>query len=153
MSELPEPWVTWASRAGIRASLTGIGEAAGGLPASTVSRLVHQGKTSQATVEAVASALRVDVATVLEAATGASGHGTWRPPLESHLLTPPERDALAIIIRAMTSGRSGAGADLHAVPAWARRTAARTSPEPKGAPEPPGEEDVSQDPDDRGGER
>lgn len=121
MSELPEPWVTWASRVGVRASLTGIGEAAGGLPASTVSRLVHQGKTSQATVEAVASALRVDVATVLEAATGASGHGTWRPPLESHLLTPPERDALAVIIRAMTSGRSGAGADLHAVPDWARR--------------------------------
>lgn len=45
------------------------------------------------------------------------------------------------------------GADLHAVPDWARRTAARTSPEPKGVPEAPGEEDVSQDPDDRGGER
>lgn len=38
------------------------------------------------------------------------------------------------------------GADLHAVPDWARSKAARTSPEPKGVPEAPGEEDVSQDP-------
>lgn len=38
------------------------------------------------------------------------------------------------------------GAGLHAVPDWARSKAARTSPEPKGVPEPPGEEDVSQDP-------
>jgi len=40
------------------------------------------------------------------------------------------------------------GADLHAVPDWARSAAARTSPEPKGVPEPPGEEDVNQDPGD-----
>lgn len=148
MSDLPEPWATWASKAGVRGSLTGIGEAAGGLPASTISRLVHQGKTSQATVEAVASALRVDVATVLEAATGANGHGTWLPPLESHLLTPPEREALAVIIRAMTSGRGDVGPRLRPVPSWADPVAARELHEPKGVPEPPGEEDVSQDPED-----
>lgn len=41
------------------------------------------------------------------------------------------------------------GTGLHAVPDWARSKAARELHEPRGAPEPPGEEDVSQDPGDR----
>ncbi|WP_147436567.1 hypothetical protein [Propionibacterium australiense] len=159
MSDLPEPWATWASKAGIRASLTGIGEAAGGLPASTISRLVNQGKTSPATVEAVAAALRVAPGRIMEAATGAEGYGPWNPPLESHLLTTSERDALSVIIRSITSGRAAPSqspadpapaspARLRPVPEWAARTAARELGEPKGVPEPVGDEDFSQDPED-----
>lgn len=160
MSDLPEPWATWASKAGIRASLTGIGEAAGGLPASTISRLVNQGKTSPATVKAVAAALCVTPGRIMEAATGAEGYGPWSPPLESHLLTTSERDALAVIIRSMTSGRTApsqspadqahgeSSARLRPVPSWADPVAARELHEPKGAPEPVGEEDASQDPED-----
>lgn len=160
VSDLPEPWATWASKAGVRASLTGIGEAAGGLPASTISRLVNQGKTSPATVEAVAAALRVTPGRIMEAATGAEGYGPWSPPLESHLLTTSERDALSVIIRSMTSGRTSSAqpstdsapgefpTPLRPVPDWASPVAARELGEPKGVPEEPGDEDFSQDPED-----
>lgn len=49
--------------------------------------------------------------------------------------------------------RAGQPSRLRPVPSWADPVAARELHEPKGVPEPPGEEDVSQDPDDRGGER
>lgn len=77
MSDLPEPWATWASRVGARPSMTGIGERAG-VPASTVSRLIR-GRTTDATVAAVAGALRVSPREVLAAAKGES-FGPWQPP-------------------------------------------------------------------------
>lgn len=104
MSELQEPWATWASKANVRPSMTGIGEAAG-LPASTVSRLIR-GRTTPATVSAVAQALRITEKDVLAAATGES-RGPWQPPLEAHLLTEQERDALGLIIRAIVQDRGG----------------------------------------------
>lgn len=104
MSDLPEPWSTWASQVGARPSMTGIGERAG-LPASTISRLI-KGRTTQATVEAVADALRVTPREVLEAATGES-RGPWEPPLEAHLLHDDERAALNLLIQRLTAGREG----------------------------------------------
>lgn len=44
---------------------------------------------------------------------------------------------------------SGQPSRLRPVPSWADPVAARELHEPRGAPEPPGEEDVSQDPGDR----
>ena len=79
MSDLPEPWATWATKAGVRPSRNGIGEAAG-VPTSTVSRLL-KGRTTAATVKAVSDALRVGPKEVLAAATGDS-RGLWTPPLE-----------------------------------------------------------------------
>lgn len=104
MSDLPEPWATWASRAGARPSRSGIGEKAG-LPTSTISRLMT-GRTTPATVQAVADALRVTPREVLAAATGKS-RGPWTPPLEAHLLHNDEREALGLLIQRITAGREG----------------------------------------------
>lgn len=105
MSDLPDPWATWAARVGARPSRTGIGERAG-VPASTISRLI-QGRTTPATVEAVAAALRVSAREVLLAATGDDGLGPWVPPLESHLLDAHEREALNLLIQRLASKRGG----------------------------------------------
>ncbi len=109
MSDLPEPWATWASKAGVRSSMTGIGEKAG-VPASTISRLIRGQGTTTATVEAVAGALRVSSKEVLAAARGDS-LGPWTPPLNSHLLREDERDALSLMIQRITAGREG-GSDV-----------------------------------------
>lgn len=105
VSELPEPWATWATRVGVRPSMTGIGEAAG-LPASTISRLVR-GRTSEATVRTVAQALRLNESELLAALGQPDGLGMWQPPLEAHLLTTEERDALGVLIRSIVKGRGG----------------------------------------------
>ena len=104
MSDLPDPWATWATRAGVRPSMTGIGESAG-VPASTVSRLIR-GRTTSATVKAVAGALRVSTREVLAAVTGES-LGPWEPPLSAHLLDAQEREALALLIQRITADRGG----------------------------------------------
>lgn len=101
---LPEPWATWAFRAGVRPSRTGIGEAAG-VPASTISRLL-KGRTTERTVKAVSDALQVSSKDVLAAATGDS-QGPWTPPLEAHLLHDDEREALGLLIQRLTAGREG----------------------------------------------
>jgi len=82
--------------------MTGIGEAAG-VPASTISRLMR-GRSSAETVAAVADALRVTEKAVLAAAKGMS-LGPWEPPLEAHLLTDIEREALSVLIRGLAAGR------------------------------------------------
>lgn len=88
MSDLPEPWATWATKVGARPSMSGIGERAG-VPTSTISRLIR-GRTTDATVQAVAKALRVTPREVLAAAVGESS-GPWEPPIEAHLLRDDER--------------------------------------------------------------
>lgn len=102
LSELPEQWATWANQAGVRPSMTGIGEAAD-VPASTVSRLIR-GRTTKATVKAVADALRITEAQIL-AAVEPQTLGPWSPPMEAHLLTSQERDALGVLIRGLTQDR------------------------------------------------
>lgn len=82
--------------------MTGIGEKAK-VPTSTISRLLS-GRTTPATVKAVADALKVSEREILAAATGKS-FGPWEPPLEAHLLTEAERDALAVLIRSMAAGK------------------------------------------------
>lgn len=106
VNDLPEPWSTWATQAGVRASMTGIGEAAG-VPASTISRLI-KGRTTAPTISAVSKALRISEAEILRA-TEASSLGPWLPPVEAHLLDDREREALNVIIRGLVEGRSGAG--------------------------------------------
>ena len=90
--------------------MNGIGEAAG-VPASTISRLVKGGRSTDATVKAVSSALRVSEHQVLTAAVGES-RGPWEPPLESHLLTSQEREALGVITRGLVEKRGGPDAGI-----------------------------------------
>jgi transcriptional regulator with XRE-family HTH domain len=84
--------------------MTGIGEAAG-IPASTVSRLLR-GRTTEATIKAVASALRIPEELVL-AQMSEQSLGPWEPPLDAHLLTSQEREALGVIIRGLVQSRGG----------------------------------------------
>lgn len=84
--------------------MTGIGEAAG-VPASTISRLL-KGRTTDATVKAVAEALHVPEERVLAQIHGQS-LGPWEPPLDAHMLTSQERDALGLIIRGLVRNRGG----------------------------------------------
>ena len=84
--------------------MTGIGEAAG-IPASTVSRLL-KGRTTEATIKAVASALRIPEELVL-AQMSEQSLGPWEPPLDAHLLTSQEREALGVIIRGLVQSRGG----------------------------------------------
>lgn len=110
MSEMPEPWRTAAERAGVRQTYRGIGEAAG-LSHVTVRRLIAQGRTTPATISAVADALRVSEATVTAwADVETSEWGPWVPPRESHRLNPRARQALEELIRAVTEGGQQDGA-------------------------------------------
>ena len=65
--------------------------------------------TDQATVDAVAGALRLDPRTVAEwAGIELSDWGVWTPPAEAHRLNPRARAALEELIRAVTQdGGSG----------------------------------------------
>ena len=108
MSELPEPWSTAAEKVGVRQTYRGIGDAAG-LSHVTVRRLIAEGRTSPTTISKVASALRLDEATVYEwAGIELSDWGVWNPPAEAHRLNPRARAALEELIRAVTQdGGSG----------------------------------------------
>ena len=108
MSELPEPWSTAAEKVGARQTYRGIGDAAG-LSHVTVRRLIAEGRTSPTTISKVASALRIDEATVYEwAGIELSDWGVWNPPAEAHRLNPRARAALEELIRAVTQdGGSG----------------------------------------------
>ena len=102
MGELPEPWRSAAERAGIRKTLRGVAEVAG-LSHVTVRRLITQERTTDATVRAVASALRVDADTVYQwAGTELSDWGPWSPPAAAHKLNPRARAALSELILAIT---------------------------------------------------
>lgn len=102
MSELPEPWRTAAEQAGVRQTYRGIGEAAG-LSHVTVRRLIAQGRTSPATIGAVAVALGVEESAVYQwAGVPVSDWGPWIPPREAHKLNPRAREALDELIRAIT---------------------------------------------------
>lgn len=106
--ELPERWKTMCERAGIPGSARGIAAAAE-LAITTVQRLVFEGRTSQATIEAVAGALRVDETTVMEAAGIAPDKPLWRPPSEAQELGPRTQEALSRLILAMAEEVSDAG--------------------------------------------
>lgn len=108
MSELPEPWSTAAEKVSVRQTYRGIGDAAG-LSHVTVRRLIAEGRTSPTTISKVASALRLDEATVYEwAGIELSDWGVWTPPAEAHRLNPRARAALEELIRAVTQdGGSG----------------------------------------------
>lgn len=106
--ELPERWKTMCERAGIPGSARGIAAAAE-LAITTVQRLVFEGRTSQATIEAVAGALRVDETTVMEAAGIAPDKPLWRPPSEAQELGPRTQEALSRLILAMAEEVSNAG--------------------------------------------
>ncbi len=97
MSELREPWATAAEQAGVRQTLRGIAEAAK-ISHVTVGRLINDGRTSPATIVAVAEALRIEPGTAYEWAHMASDWGPWTPPIGSHRLTPRARAALAELI-------------------------------------------------------
>lgn len=75
------------------------------MPASTVSRLI-KGRTTDPTVKAVAAALRIPERRLL-AQLDEQTLGPWEPPLEAHLLTTQEREALGVIIRGLVQDRGG----------------------------------------------
>ena len=101
MNEIPEPWATAAEQAGIRQTLRGVAEAAR-ISHVTVGRLISEGRTSPATITAVATALRVEPAKVYEwAHVQVSDWGPWSPPLRAHKLSPRARAALAELILAI----------------------------------------------------
>ena len=101
MNEIPEPWATAAEQAGIRQTLRGIAEAAR-ISHVTVGRLIGEGRTSPATITAVATALRVEPAKVYEwAHVEVSDWGPWTPPILAHRLSPRARAALSELILAI----------------------------------------------------
>jgi len=101
MNEIPEPWATAAEQAGIRQTLRGVAEAAR-ISHVTVGRLISEGRTSPATITAVATALRVEPAKVYGwAHVHVSDWGPWTPPMLAHRLSPRARAALSELILAI----------------------------------------------------
>lgn len=98
--ELPDGWKAMCERVGISGSARGIAAAAG-LAITTVQRLVFEGRTSEATVAAVAAALRVDRQAVKKAAGIAGDKPDWYPPSEAQRLSPKTQEALDRLILAI----------------------------------------------------
>ena len=143
MGELPEPWNTAAERAGVRATLRGIGEAAGGTSHVTMRRLIQEGRTSEATIRKVVTALRVSQATIREwASIPTSDYGAWDPPAEAHRMTPRARAAVEELIRTLVEeggtdvgttdqkstgpGERGSATELNPAP-WTAQAARRAT--------------------------
>lgn len=106
--ELPDGWKAMCEQAGIPGSARGIAAAAG-LAVTTVQRLVFERRTSEATVAAVASALRVDRQVVKSAAGIGGDQPDWFPPSEAQKLSPKTREALNRLILAVAEEVSNAG--------------------------------------------
>ena len=119
MNEIPEPWASAAEQAGIRQTLRGIAEAAR-ISHVTVGRLIGEGRTSPATITAVATALRVEPAKVYEwAHVEVSDWGPWTAPMLAHRLSPRARAALAELILAIVE--EGDGTDVPSTGAREKR--------------------------------
>lgn len=119
-----------------------------GLDKNTVSAIVNgRQRASDATLGRIEAGLGMTPGTLAAAGEDAPAPGSPNP-----LADVSDMALLAELGRRLDKA-SGQPSRLRPVPSWADPVAARELHEPRGAPEPPGEEDVSQDPDDRGGER
>lgn len=98
--ELPDEWKTICERVGVASSFRGIASASG-LAITTVQRLISEGRTSTATVLAVANALRLDPDEVKRMAGVGNGRPTWYPTPEAQHLSPEVHEALDDLIRAI----------------------------------------------------
>lgn len=120
MPDIPEPWATAMVDRGFtdrrtkvpRPSARALADAAG-VHATTVLAMIGGASSDPRSVEAVAEALGRDPETVsgwIDPARLVSG--PWVPPDEARLLDRRQRDALAELIRAMTSTRkAGEGSE------------------------------------------
>lgn len=118
-----------------------------GLDKNTISAVVNgRQRASDATLGKIEDALGMTRGTLAAAGEDAPAPGSPNP-----LADVSDMALLAELGRRLdkASGqRAGQPSRLRPVPSWADPVAARELHEPKGAPEPPGEEDVSQDPED-----
>ena len=119
---------------------------AAGVNKNTITSFMR-GEASPRTVKKVETGLGMTPGTLAAAGEDAPAPGSPNP-----LADVSDMALLAELGRRLdkASGqRAGQPSRLRPVPSWADPVAARELHEPKGVPEPPGEEDVSQDPDDR----
>lgn len=118
---------------------------AAGVNKNTITSFMR-GEASPRTVKKVEAGLGMTPGTLAAAGEDAPAPGSPNP-----LADVSDMALLAELGRRLdkASGqRAGQPSRLRPVPSWADPVAARELHEPKGAPEPPGEEDVSQDPED-----
>lgn len=118
---------------------------AAGVNKNTITAFMR-GEASPRTMKKVEAGLGMTPGTLAAAGEDAPAPGSPNP-----LADVSDMALLAELGRRLdkASGqRAGQPSRLRPVPSWADPVAARELHEPKGVPEPPGEEDVSQDPED-----